>query len=206
MAKPKNSEILKLSFMATLLIISPLIPTSLRPTYLYFLFNLLIIALGAEAGLLSFFSKPSEDKKPITIPPKPTAAANTVRSSAPNEVPPNSSIGNIDSECGEKRPKVVEKCSSEKIVGVANKVSHKVKKCASTPSIFFIGGGGAWDEAEEVVDEDESSDEEKEKEEEVKGKELFTKAETFIGNFYKQLKMQREESWKRIHGFYQKAF
>lgn len=203
MAKPKKSEILKLSFIATLLIISPLIPTSLRPTYLYFLFNLLIIALGAEAGLLSFFSKPSEDKKPITIPPKPTAA-NTVRSSAPNEVPPNSSIGNIDSECGEKRPKVVEKCSSEKIVGVANKVSQKVKKCASTPSIFFIGGGGAGDEAEEVVDEDESSDEEKE--EEVKGKELFTKAETFIGNFYKQLKMQREESWKRIHGFYQKAF
>ncbi|KAF7140360.1 hypothetical protein RHSIM_Rhsim06G0222000 [Rhododendron simsii] len=170
MANPKKSEILKLSFIATLLIISPLIPTSLRSTYLYFLFNLLIIALGAEAGLLSFFSKPSEDKKPITIPPKPTAA-NTVQSSAPNEVPPNSSIGNIDSECGEKRPKVVEKCSSEKIVGVVNKVSHKVKKCASTPR-----------------------------------KELFTKAETFIGNFYKQLKMQREESWKRIHGFYQKAF
>lgn len=198
MAKPKKSEIVKLSFIGTLLIISPLIPTSLRSTYLYFLFNLLIIALGAEAGLLSFSSKPSEDKKPITIPPKPIAA--NTESSAPNEIPPNSSIGIIDSEFGEKRPKVVEKCSLEKIVG-AVKVSNKVRKCPSTPSIFFIGAGG--DEAEEAVDEYESDEE---KEEEVEGKELFTKAETFIGNFYKQLKMQREESWKRIHGFYHKAF
>jgi len=202
MAKPMKSEILRLSFIATLLIISPLIPTSIRPTYLYFLFNLLIIALGAEAGLLSF-SKPSEDKKPMTITPKPTAA--NTESTALIETPPNSTIRNVGVEGRESRPKVVEKCSSEKIVGVVSKVSNKVKKCPSMPSIFFIGAG-AGDEAEEVVDEYESHDEEEEKEEVDQGKELFTKAETFIGNFYKQLKMQREDSWKRIHGFYQKAF
>lgn len=203
MAKPKKSEILRLSFIATLLIISPLIPTSLRPTYLYFLFNLLIIALGAEAGLLSFF-KPSEDKKPMTIIPKPIAP--NTESAALTETPPNSTIGNVGVEGRESRPKVVEKCSSEKIVGVVSKVSGKVKKCPSMPSIFFIGAG-AGDEAEEVVDDYESHEEEEEEKEEVdQGKELFTKAEIFIGNFYKQLKMQREDSWKRIHGFYQKAF
>ena len=62
------------------------------------------------------------------------------------------------------------------------------------PTLLFIGGG----EADEQV-----MDEELEAEEElggVNGQELFTKAEAFIGNFYKQLKMQSEESW-----IYQKA-
>ena len=31
---------------------------SLRPTYLYFIFNVLIIALGTEAALLTDFAKP----------------------------------------------------------------------------------------------------------------------------------------------------
>lgn len=41
--------------LAALLMITPLVWTSLRFKYLYLIVNILIVALGAEAGLLSFF-------------------------------------------------------------------------------------------------------------------------------------------------------
>ena len=188
MNKFKKSQILILSLVAALLFIVPLLSSSLRPTYLYFVLNLLIIALGAEAGLLSMFSRPAYvAAKPVT-----TQEAKSVESKDDQK--------QVAPESSEKKVKVVEKSASEKIVGTIK--VDKVKKCPSTPSLFFIGSGGT--EAEAV-------DEEHEEEEEevvggLSGPELFAKAESFIGNFYKQLKMQREESWKRIHGFYQKAF
>lgn len=184
-----------LSLVAALLFITPILSSSFRPTYLYFVINLLIISLGAEAGLVSvLFSKPQDhhDKKhhASCAAPKPLTATETSPDQATKvSAPPN-----------EKKPKVVEKSASEKIVNGGVKVDM-VKKCPSMPSLFFIGNGDAEAGYE--------ADEYEEEEEEVgglTGQELFTKAETFIGNFYKQLKMQREESWKRIHGLYQKAF
>lgn len=188
----KKSQILMLSLLASLLIITPLLSSSLRPTYLYFVFNILIIALGAEAGLLSSGpSKPPEDHKNAQ------GASTDDGATKAGASPPNSEI---------KKVKAVEKSASEKISG-AVKV-NKLKKCPSTPSLFFIGSGET-----ETADDHRVLGvglyEEKEEEEEVgglSGQELFTKAEMFIGNFYKQLKMQREDSWKRIDGFYQKAF
>ncbi|GAY65911.1 hypothetical protein CUMW_244680 [Citrus unshiu] len=187
----KKSQILMLSLLASLLIITPLLSSSLRPTYLYFVFNILIIALGAEAGLLSSGpSKPPEDHKNAQ------GASTDDEATKAGASPPNSEI---------KKVKAVEKSASEKISG-AVKV-NKLKKCPSTPSLFFIGSG----ETETADDHQVLGDglyEEKEEEEVggLSGQELFTKAEMFIGNFYKQLKMQREDSWKRIDGFYQKAF
>ncbi|XVE80427.1 hypothetical protein DITRI_Ditri14bG0138700 [Diplodiscus trichospermus] len=193
MNKFKKSQILTLSLLAALLSIAPLLSSSLRPTYLYFVLNLLIIALGAEAGLLSVFSRPAYvAAKPVT-----TQESKSVESKKDDQkqvAPPSI----------EKKAKAVEKSASEKTVGTVIKVD-KVKKCPSTPSIFFIGSGEIT-EAAEAVDEEHDQEEEKEVVEGLSGQELFAKAETFIGNFYKQLKMQREESWKRIHGFYQKAF
>jgi hypothetical protein len=189
MSKFKKSQILILSLLAVLLSMTPLLSSSVRSTYLYFVINILIIALGAEAGLLSCFPKPSEDKKhPPAVSPEASADEKSV-----------------DPATTEKKAKVVEKSASEKIVGAVK--MDKVKKCPSMPSLFFIGGGET-DQAENVADDDqEYYDDHEEAEEEVSDEqELFTKAETFIGNFYKQLKMQREESWKRIHGLYQKAF
>lgn len=191
-----------LFLLAVLLIITPLLSSSLRPTYLYFIINILIIALGAEAGLLSSFSKPSEDRKQTVLAaPKPLASSEV---SPDNGVVRTTNDKVVAPASTEKKAKVVEKSASEKFAGSVK--IDKVAKCPSMPSLFFIGGGES--EAEDVAEEAyaEEEGEEKDGEEEVSGQELFTKAETFIGNFYKQLKMQREDSWKRIHELYQKAY
>ncbi|OMP04365.1 hypothetical protein COLO4_09703 [Corchorus olitorius] len=199
MNKFKKSQILILSLVAALLFIAPLLSSSLRPTYLYFVLNLLIIALGAEAGLLSVFSRPSyvAAAKPVTTTQE--IKAGEIISNNNNKEHDQKQVSPSSNE--KKKVKVIEKSASEKISAGSSIKVEKVKKCPSTPSLFFIGS------AEEH---EEDKEEEKEEEErdlgELSGSELFTKAETFIGNFYKQLKMQREESWKRIHGFYQKAF
>lgn len=204
-----KSQILKLFLMAILLSITPLLSTPLRPPYLYFVVNILIIALGVEAGLLSFIGKTAEDKK---------TASNIVLSSEDSPASNKEKLPNTTSEAettAKKKPKAVEKSPSEKIVTAA-KVHKVVKKSPSMPSLFFIGGAesSTIDQVEEFIEEedfDDDDDDDDGKQEaalgdEISGQELFHKAETFIGNFYKQLKMQREDSWKKIHGFYQKAF
>ncbi|KAH1121153.1 hypothetical protein J1N35_004313 [Gossypium stocksii] len=193
MNKFKKSQILTLSIVAALLFIAPLLSSSLRPTYLYFILNLLIISLGAEAGLGSVFSRPSY------------AAARPVTTQEANGSVESTDVAAPTASTEKKGDKVVEKSVSEKKIIVGSIKVDKVKKCPSTPSLFFIGSGET--EAEAVNREE--LDMEAEEEGDVgglSGPELFTKAEIFIGNFYKQLKMQREESWKKIHGFYQKAF
>lgn len=81
MKNSNMSQMLKLSLIASLLVVAPLLSSSLRGTYIYFIFNLLIIALGVEAGLLSSSSSNTPfdyDKKSNTtllvveVPQKPT--------------------------------------------------------------------------------------------------------------------------------------
>lgn len=195
----KSHQSLKLLPIAALLIITPLLSTSLRFKYLYFIVNILIIAVGAEAGLLSFFLQSDESKKP--------SAASVVAQKPVifSEVSPdkeNTAALSDNGANGYDNPKLVkdvENCSSEKIsVGVE---VLKVKKSPSNPSIFFVGGGESTHHAEELIE-----DNEVEEAGDISGQELYQKAETFIGNFYKQLKMQREESWKKLHDLSQKAF
>ncbi|KAE9614778.1 hypothetical protein Lal_00035992 [Lupinus albus] len=183
MNKVKKSQVIVLFVLALLLVITPSLPSSLRPTYLYFIFNLLIIALGAEAGLLSAL----EDIKH-----KPTMPSEVIISEKREASIITITSGSDVSEHDEKKPKVVEKFVSQKInVGVVK--VDKVNKCPSMQSLFFIGGGES--DIEEVIDDDEGLVAEDEIVGGVNGQELFTKAEAFIGNFYKQLKMQGEESW-----------
>ncbi|KAJ4825202.1 hypothetical protein Tsubulata_043476 [Turnera subulata] len=197
MSKFKKSQILLLLVLAALLFVTPLLSSSSRPKYLYFIINLLIIALGAEAGLLSAFSKPVDQDKKHAVPliTKPQTPAQEASPYTEAQVTPARK---------ETKPRAVEKSASEKIVATIK--VDKVKKCPSMPSLFFIGGGDNEPEDHHVTREVHHEEEELEEAGEQSSQELFTKAETFIGNFYKQLKMQREESWKRIHGFYQKAF
>ncbi|CAN0915875.1 hypothetical protein LINGRAHAP2_LOCUS29369 [Linum grandiflorum] len=158
----KCGQILMLLIMATLLMVAPLIPSSLRPKYLYFIFNLLIIALAAEAGLLPTPSNSNNIKLSSSVSPasKPLEAATS--------------------------KKVVEKFPSEEV----SRPTSTEKSCPASsdmPSLFFIGEEDfGKDEEEENDDDDDLVGEINEQEE------LFTKAETFIGNFYNQLKMQRD--------------
>ncbi|KAL2476084.1 Uncharacterized protein Adt_36820 [Abeliophyllum distichum] len=151
--------------------------------YLYFIVNILIIAVGAESGLASFFLKDPENKKPLII--------------SSEVYPSNDENNNLVSTI--KQVKVFKKCSSEKIADTA-KVQKVLEKSPSTPSLFYIGAG------EHEEEEEEDDDDDGEEIGEVSGQELYQKAETFIGDFYNQLKMQREESWKKLHDIYQKAF
>lgn len=219
MKKCEKSQILMLSLIAILLIITPLLSSSVRTTYLYIITNLLIIALGAQAGLLRAFSKPLDhDKKnPVSVPyQKPLLVPSELTSSEKCVVAQNDEDQRVASECSEKKGtnKVVGKTKSQKITGTVK--METVKKCPSMPSLFFIGGGdeneneteteGGHGHEYELEVEDYHQIVENEEVADLSGQELLIKAETFIGNFYKQLKMQREESWKRIHGFYHKAF
>ncbi|KAA0055857.1 putative LIM and calponin domains-containing protein 1 [Cucumis melo var. makuwa] len=185
MNKFKKSEILVLLGLTILLVITPLLSSSLRPTYLYFIFNLLIIALGVQAGLLNDPPPDHQDK------------TNKLSLTSPETVASSTETSPL------KKHRALEKAHSDKISS-GNVKMESLKKCPSASSIFYIGEGDS--EAEETTGIEDM-------EEEVvggggnnNGQELFAQAETFIGNFYKQLKMQKEESWKNIHGFYQKRF
>ncbi|KAG8386094.1 hypothetical protein BUALT_Bualt03G0113200 [Buddleja alternifolia] len=186
----KKSQIVELILIAALIIVTPLLSTSHRSTYLYFIVNILIVVVGAEAGLLSFLQKSAENTKkrrPAII-------------SDDREADDDNQSGN-GTTTSKKPVKTLEKCSSEKIVG-AVKDQKAVKKSPSMPrpSIFFIESGEAED-CKLVEDHNESGVGD------LSGQELFRQSETFIGNFYKQLKMQRDESWKKLHDhLYQKAF
>ncbi|WVY89219.1 hypothetical protein V8G54_034733 [Vigna mungo] len=179
-------EVVMLFVLALLLGITPLLPSSLRPTFLYFIFNVLIIALGAEAGLLSVFSKPLEDTKQhvsVTLP----EVYEPQEEKEEKEEAFNITGGSGASDHSEMKAKVVEvlafDASDEKIVVGVSEVDE-VKNCSSMRNLLIIGGG----ENEQIDEEIETANEQ----------ELFAKAEAFIGNFYKQLKMQKE--------IYQEAF
>ncbi|WOL17541.1 hypothetical protein Cni_G26334 [Canna indica] len=215
MEKLPTSQVAKAVFLLILLLFIPFISPSFRPSYLYLLLNILIIALGLEAGFLKAISKPHDSKKtPSTAP---AAGASLLPATAvtdnnatnnknkfinaveavPDNATTNKSMFIIDyphqgippAARSTPRP-VVKKFNAPRL--------RSLKRCDSKPSIFFIGGGS---DGESGVRRDH---EEKYWEEggDLSKQELFTKAEAFIGSFYMQLRMQREESWKKIHGFY----
>ncbi|PIA50538.1 hypothetical protein AQUCO_01200007v1 [Aquilegia coerulea] len=173
MDKSQKSLIAKLLLIA-LLLISPLLSTSMRPYFLYFLLNLVIIALGAEAGILSFL-KPLEDNKVV------------VEGNSNVTIHKNIAQGNETKSKANVR--VLVKRTS---VGVVKK--DEVNRCNALPSLFFIGSGEVETETNEAWEVEEEGG--------LSAQELFNKAETFIGNFYQQVKLQRQESCKQIHGFY----
>ena len=175
--------------LAFLLIIPPSLPPSLRPTYLYF-----VIALGAEAALLSASSIPLKSYLLIlfcrkeTVPDDKREAFSTTCQTAVLEHNQN-------------KPNVVEKyASDEKIIGLGvTKSENTGQKCASMASLFFIGGKEAEAGLMNNIEERENPEDGG-----ISWQGLLAKAENLIGNFYKQLKMQREESRKKLSEFYQK--
>ncbi|CAH9063462.1 unnamed protein product [Cuscuta epithymum] len=194
-----KSQILNLLLITTLLIIAPLLSSSsLRISCLYFVVNLLLIYLGAEAGLLSLPKETThheDEQNHSTKNPRLiiTTSLQQVADSVPDQKSDQETI------IVEEVKKVVdEKCGSEKLkfVGsIINGDKSSSRKCSSSiPNLFFVGGCGDQVAAEEG-DEGGFVEEEDKQVGELSGQELFHKAETFIMDFYKQLKMQREESY-----------
>ncbi|KAL8172502.1 hypothetical protein V2J09_024306 [Rumex salicifolius] len=147
--------------------VDPKFPAS---AHLYIVINILILTVGVESGLLSVFPKPpNEEKKSVAKIAEPKKRVD----SATNFSTTNKTV-------------TLKQSNMEKISTVAITDAKKAKMC-SGPSIFFISNGDIA--GEEVL-----------KDEEFGGEvcafeqELSTKADDFIKNFYKQLKMQREES------------
>ncbi|CAL9192089.1 unnamed protein product [Musa hybrid cultivar] len=142
-----KSQIAKIVLLLLVLLFIPLVPASIRPCYLFFLLNILILALGVEAGFLQMISEPHDEKNITTSVATPVTIADML-------------------DCAFHEGTL-----------------HPLK-----------------DSDGEDGDEEEEEEEEKcEDIGELSTQELFTKCEAFIGNFYKQLRTQREQSWRKIH-------
>uniref|UniRef100_A0A0D9V1R3 DUF4408 domain-containing protein n=1 Tax=Leersia perrieri TaxID=77586 RepID=A0A0D9V1R3_9ORYZ len=205
---PTVAQVAKIASFLLLFSLAPHVPSSLRPPYLYLLFNALVVALGVEAGFLAAISGPRDDKLPklVASPPRPigsskaidqvVVAADAITSSSAvitaAASPAESVVAGGGVAALAKTTKKIKASASKKMV---------MKRCPSRASIFFIGGGeGDYQDVHGAVEEEAAGY--GGGEQVMSKQELFTKAEAFIGNFYKQLKMQREESWKKLQDLY----
>lgn len=216
MQLPSAPQLAKIAALVVLFLLAPLVPSSLRQPCLYLLFNALVITLVVEAGFLDAISGPRDDKKPPTrtVSPKqqgkqpsvnPAAVSNArlVRSTA-------GPLTNTPTTTCWTNKLLADDMAAKQGAGVALDMAStmvkkkKIKKCPSRPSIFFIASvEDDWEDANVTVhEEDEGHGKKGEAGDLMSKQELFTNAEAFIGNFYNQLKMQREESWKRLQDLY----
>ncbi|XP_078439652.1 uncharacterized protein LOC144709874 [Wolffia australiana] len=180
-----NFHKMKTTKLLFLLLFSALIPyvsSSVRVPYIYLLINSIIIALCYESGVLQFSSKQGRERR---MSPISNGNAYVISDGFKQAI--------VDSGF-EERMATSEENSVKPEKLQRQKSSPKVKKSSSGPSLFFIsscyGDGSEAEEEEEL----------QESKEESSKQELLTRADSFIKNFYRQLKIQREESFKAIYG------
>ncbi|XP_062212490.1 uncharacterized protein LOC133913371 [Phragmites australis] len=210
---PSLTQLAKIAVLLLLFLLTPFVPSSLRSPYLYLLFNVLVVSLGVEAGFLAAISGPRDDKKPPSSSTTASASRNLVKPSDSHAAVANarlvsSTTSPTNTQTLPNSPiKLLADAVSAKDVVVATSTAStamkkKIKKCPSRASIFFIGSVDGEDVDVTVHEEEEEKEGRKGAGELMTKQELFTKAEAFIGNFYKQLKMQREESWNKLQDLY----
>lgn len=216
-------QLAKIAALLLLFLLVPLVPPSLRAPYLYLLFNALVVGLGVQAGIISVSSRSNLTGQP------PAAAATAVTPNHDHHLVTSQPPVMAAPLPGRLREVnlLADRGAVNNVVAVAKKLKEKISKVPSRASIFFIGSLDPHD-AGEVVDATSSTlhddlAEEGQKRWKVDAssrdlmskQELYAKADAFIGNFYKQLKMQREESWNKLqdlcsyhhhHNYRAKAF
>lgn len=187
---PPFSQITKLLLLLIFSLLTLLIPTSLRHPYLYFLFNILVVVLGIESGLLKAITSPHDEKKPnFTTHFIPPSLHPSIHDGIGTRVMTRTQ--SIAALASQALVKPIEKVKVVEItLGGIVRVNNKLKKCASRPSIFFIGGS---ESEQEYCKKKSKKEEEWMEAEEMTKQELFAKTEQFIGNFYLQSKMQRDQ-------------
>ncbi|KQK15514.1 uncharacterized protein LOC100843214 [Brachypodium distachyon] len=202
-------QLAKIAAMLLLFLIVPFVSPSLKGPYLYLVFNALVVSLGVQAGIISVsVSVPSNQNKSPSASnlTNPGETADHVTNSDHRHLVSGGTKQRAPLLLVERREvnKLAHRAAiKEGVVGVAKKLTEKINNCPSRASIFFIRSVDA-DYAGEVVEASsltvhQVAEERKEWKADDAGvrlskQELFTNAEAFIGNFYKQLKMQRDES------------
>jgi hypothetical protein len=144
----------------------------LRPPYLYVVLNVVIVTLGVKSGVLTS-----------------SGDAEIVSENSSHSAPQN------DLGCSDRLEKWEEnQCFSSHLVNVEAEADQAEFICL----LRVADGDDNYDEGGEEEEEEEVEEEE---EAALSAEELYEKAEVFIGNFYRDLKLQRhEDSWRKIQG------
>jgi hypothetical protein len=210
------SQVAKLGSLLLLFLLAPLVPSFLRVPYFYFLFNVIVLGLGIQAGLLraggvigfitATSSAPRADDRspsdqagtPISIGASPFQRARSVQQ--PNVVEQKAAAdAPVVSVFGASIPLPVIEIILP-IIELKTKTKEVVltlmKKCPSTASIFFLSaldGGQAG--GEEQAYEEEKKDRNKvdvDGDVTMSRQELFANTERFIGMFRKHLSIEKQ--------------
>ncbi|CAM0951920.1 unnamed protein product [Alopecurus aequalis] len=198
------SQVAKLGSLLLLFLLAPLVPSFLRVPYFYFLFNVIVLGLGIQAGFLGGGGA-------MTASSTPRADEIRHRSSCDQAVAPISYAASPFQGATSVQPNFVDQTAlaenhAVSIFGTSSIIELKtktktvvltlMKKCPSTASLFFLSalnGGQVGGEGQLYEEENEDCNKV-----DVDGdvimsrQELFANTERFIGRFHKQLRMQRQ--------------
>ena len=195
------SQVAKLGSLLILFLLVLLVPAFLRVPYCYLLFNAIVLALGIQAGLLRRgstmtssdpiadedrhgSSRTGQDVTPVSIAASPFQRARSVRvhhndqtAAADDQAVPAYGASNI----------VDLKTKTKKVV-----LTMLMKKCPSAASIFFLSALNGCQAGGEEKGRKEEQDDFEVDDVTMSRQELFANTERFIGNFRKELRMQRQ--------------
>eukprot|EP01018_Ginkgo_biloba_P002756 Gb_23505 [translate_table: standard] len=184
---------LQLTVEFIFLVLTPSVWTSLttwlRPPYLYVVLNVVIVTLGVKSGVLS--SSNNENSiasiKLYSYQSTPISNTGSIRNAPEND---NLKLLGLPSDESE----------GDGLMEM-QPISEKCEENEPFSSHLIAMDHAEADEMHLLMDVPEE-DEDEEEEETLSAEELFEKSEVFIGNFYRDLKLQRQDSLKRIHGLY----
>jgi hypothetical protein len=212
------SQVAKLGSLLLLFLLAPLVPSFLRVPYFYFLFNVIVLGLGIQAGLLraggvigfitATSSAPRADERspsdqaatPISFGASPFQGARSVQQ--PNVVEQKAAAdAPVVSVFGASIPlPVIDLKIILPIIELKTKTKDVVltlmKKCPSTASIFFLSAldGGQVDGEEQAYEEEKKDSNKVDVDGDVtmSRQELFANTERFIGMFRKHLSIEKQ--------------
>ncbi|XP_047073121.1 uncharacterized protein LOC124682493 [Lolium rigidum] len=210
------SQVAKLGSLLLLFLLAPLVPSFLRVPYFYFLFNVIVLGLGIQAGLLrggsvigvvTASSVPRTDDRspsdqadtPISIGALPFQRARSVQQ--PSVVEQKAAAdGPVVSVFGASIPlPVIDLKIILPIIELKTKTTEVVltlmKKCPSTASIFFLSavdGGQAGGEEQAYEEKEDRNKVDVDRDVTMSRQELFANTERFIGMFRKHLSIEKQ--------------
>ncbi|XBI12297.1 uncharacterized protein [Aegilops tauschii subsp. strangulata] len=183
------SQVAKLGSLLVLLLLALLLPAFLRVAYGYLLFNGIVLALGIQAFVGSTASTADESSStgqavaPVGVAASPFQRAGSAR---PHD---RTAVADYDRVVV---PAFVASNIIELKIKSKEVVLKVLKKCPSTASIFFLSALNGCQAGGEEKGRKEEQDDFEVDDVTMSRQELFANTERFIGNFRKELRMQRQ--------------